>query len=199
MIRYDLRRRSSDSIEKSSSPLLLPRKLFTVLTVLSYREIRASKIPSLVASLPSRYQRPTAEDKPFHAGYEHIRSEDNVACEKCDARQRIAVPEREANGLLVYYGQIASVDQAVDDAELRDDIASQDDAWCIEQDAAILTDTIPSIHVRGIATFCDSHSNQRWIPYAQATATAYAKEFLGEMDPADVKSLPLARAESECT
>ncbi|KAL2823436.1 hypothetical protein BDW59DRAFT_163216 [Aspergillus cavernicola] len=46
-------------------------------------------------------------------------------------------------------------------------------------EAAGLMKNFPCIVIRGISDYADSHKNQRWQRYASATATAYAKEFLG--------------------
>jgi hypothetical protein len=45
-------------------------------------------------------------------------------------------------------------------------------------EAAGLMDNFPCLVIRGIHNYADSHKNERWQPYAAATAAAYAKELL---------------------
>lgn len=39
-------------------------------------------------------------------------------------------------------------------------------------------DELPSLVIRGICDYCDSHKNKRWQGYAALTAAAYAKALL---------------------
>jgi tetratricopeptide (TPR) repeat protein len=45
-------------------------------------------------------------------------------------------------------------------------------------EAAGLMDEIPSLVIRGICDYCDSHKNKEWQPYAALVAAAYAKAVL---------------------
>ncbi|CAF9922088.1 hypothetical protein IMSHALPRED_005331 [Imshaugia aleurites] len=55
-------------------------------------------------------------------------------------------------------------------------------------EAAGLMDTFPCLVIRGICDYADSHKNDRWQPYAAATAAAYAKDLLLEMAPKAVRA-----------
>ncbi len=46
----------------------------------------------------------------------------------------------------------------------------------------------PCLVIRGICDYADAHKNDRWQPYAAATAAAYAKELLGVLDGEEVES-----------
>lgn len=50
-------------------------------------------------------------------------------------------------------------------------------------------DDFPCLVIRGICDYADSHKNDRWQPYAAATAAAYAKELLLVMPGQDVVSM----------
>ena len=49
---------------------------------------------------------------------------------------------------------------------------------CVEMEAAGLMDEFSCLVIRGTCDYADSHKNERWQPYAAATAAAYAKELL---------------------
>ncbi|GJC91681.1 pfs domain-containing protein [Colletotrichum higginsianum] len=60
----------------------------------------------------------------------------------------------------------------------RDLIAKELSVLCFEMEAAGLMDKFPSLVIRGICDYADSHKTKEWQPYAAATAAAYAKELL---------------------
>ncbi|KAB8071082.1 hypothetical protein BDV29DRAFT_179858 [Aspergillus leporis] len=45
-------------------------------------------------------------------------------------------------------------------------------------EAAGLMDEIPTLVIRGICDYCDSHKQKQWQGYAALTAAAYAKLLL---------------------
>lgn len=60
--------------------------------------------------------------------------------------------------------------------EERDDKVAEEEIICFEEEAVGLTDEICGVVIRGICDYADLHKNDRWQPYAAATAAAYAKE-----------------------
>jgi nucleoside phosphorylase len=78
----------------------------------------------------------------------------------------------------IHYGLIASGDQVIKDSEIRDSLAQQHGILCFEMEAAGLMDELPTLVIRGICDYCDSHKNKRWQGYAALAAAAYAKVFL---------------------
>ena len=78
----------------------------------------------------------------------------------------------------IHYGLIASADQLMKDAILRDALAEKEGVLCFEMEAAGLMDNIPCLVVRGISDYSDTHKNDLWQGYAAATAAAYARELL---------------------
>ena len=61
---------------------------------------------------------------------------------------------------------------------------------CFEMEAAGLMNTFPCLVIRGICDYSDSHKNKDWQAYAAATAAAYAKELLGEIELVVVERTP---------
>jgi nucleoside phosphorylase len=47
----------------------------------------------------------------------------------------------------------------------------------------------PCLVIRGISDYADSRKNDRWQPYAAATAAAYAKELLSAVSVQEVEKL----------
>ncbi|KAK6358787.1 hypothetical protein TWF730_008106 [Orbilia blumenaviensis] len=96
----------------------------------------------------------------------------------------------------IYYGLIASGNQVVKDAVLRDRINDSfgKKVLCIEMEAAGLMDDFPCIVIRGICDYADERKNDEWQEYAAATAAAYAKEFLGRLQPVAVSREPSVNA-----
>ncbi|KAI2956395.1 hypothetical protein CBS147324_10941 [Aspergillus niger] len=86
--------------------------------------------------------------------------------------------ERETDDPYIHYGLIASGDQVMKDAKTRDSIARDLDILCFEMEAAGLMDELPSLVIRGICDYCDSHKNKMWQGYAALAAAAYAKALL---------------------
>jgi nucleoside phosphorylase len=83
-----------------------------------------------------------------------------------------------------HYGVIASGNQVVKDAMVRDRLRDDYGALCVEMEAAGLMNEFPCLVVRGICDYADAHKNDAWHAYAAMTAVAYAKEFLQYISPA---------------
>ena len=61
-----------------------------------------------------------------------------------------------------------------------------------EMEAAGLMNNFPCLVIRGICDYADSHKNDRWQPYAAATAAAYAKNLLYVIDSSKFEKLSSA-------
>jgi nucleoside phosphorylase len=81
----------------------------------------------------------------------------------------------------VHYGLIASGNQVVKNASIRDQLSKNMDkkVLYVEMEAAGLMDNFPCIVIRGICDYADSHKNKAWQEHAATTAAAFAKELLG--------------------
>ncbi|EXV01255.1 phosphorylase [Metarhizium robertsii] len=85
------------------------------------------------------------------------------------------------SGPRIHYGRIASGNQVIRDAVMRDRIRAQTGALCFEMEGAGVMTTEHCLIVRGICDYADSHKNDEWHDYAAATAAAYTKYFLLRM------------------
>jgi nucleoside phosphorylase len=92
-----------------------------------------------------------------------------------------------AEQVVVHYGTIASGNQVMRSAAVRDRVSAElGGVLCFEMEAAGLMNSFPCLVIRGICDYADSHKNNRWQPYAAATAAACAKEVLSVIPPAEV-------------
>ena len=65
----------------------------------------------------------------------------------------------------------------------RDEIAKRDGIIAFEMEGAGVWDYFPSIVIKGVCDYADSHKNKQWQPYAAATAAACTKAFLEGWSP----------------
>jgi nucleoside phosphorylase len=89
-------------------------------------------------------------------------------------------PERteDEDNPVIHYGLIASANQLIKDALVRDRLATEKDVLCFEMEAAGLIDHFPCLVIRGICDYSDSHKNKDWQGYAVMAAAVYAKDLL---------------------
>ncbi|GFF59601.1 hypothetical protein IFM62136_04244 [Aspergillus lentulus] len=83
-----------------------------------------------------------------------------------------------SNAPRIHFGAIASGDQVIKSAQHRDHIATQEHVIAFEMEGAGLWENIPTIVVKGICDYADSHKNKGWQQYAAATAAACTKGIL---------------------
>jgi nucleoside phosphorylase len=115
----------------------------------------------------------------FQSTYDHEGKEAN--CSACDQEQLVDRPPRTTAEPYIHYSLIASGDQVIKHAGTRDSIARKEDILCFEMEAAGLMDKLPSLVIRGICDYCDSHKNKQWQEYAALAAAAYAKGLLSQV------------------
>ncbi|KUL81435.1 hypothetical protein ZTR_10668 [Talaromyces verruculosus] len=123
----------------------------------------------------------------FNSSYHHIDREST--CERCDRKQLIERKPRETRTPYIHYGLIASGDQVMKDSETRDRLAQQHGILCFEMEAAGLMDELPTLVIRGICDYCDSHKQKQWQGYAVFTAAAYAKLLLSTIPTLPIVSV----------
>ncbi|KAK8040286.1 hypothetical protein PG991_000074 [Apiospora marii] len=88
----------------------------------------------------------------------------------------------------VHYGLIASANQLMKDAVVRDKLAHEEDVLCFEMEAAGLMNHFPCLVIRGICDYADTHKNKEWQGYAAMTAAAYANDVLHQIAPNKVEA-----------
>jgi nucleoside phosphorylase len=101
--------------------------------------------------------------------------------------QRCARTTNEPNPA-IHYGLIASANQLMKDALVRDQLAAENDILCFEMEAAGLMNQFPCLVIRGICDYSDSHKNKEWQGFAAMTAAAYAKDILHQIPPSSVEA-----------
>ncbi|VUC23868.1 unnamed protein product [Clonostachys rosea] len=106
---------------------------------------------------------------------------DGKPCSNCDSEYRTPRPERktdDAEHVQVHFGLVASGDQAVHDAILRDRLAEEKAVRCFQLNSEGLIGTIPCLAICGISNYADSHNWPGWNPFATLAATAYARQLM---------------------
>ncbi|KAL4860327.1 hypothetical protein BDV12DRAFT_205201 [Aspergillus spectabilis] len=88
----------------------------------------------------------------------------------------------------IYYGLVASANQVMKDALVRDQLAAENDILCFEMEAAGLMNQFPCLVIRGICDYSDTHKNKEWQGFAAMTAAAYAKDILHQIPPSSVEA-----------
>lgn len=78
----------------------------------------------------------------------------------------------------VYYGLIASANQLMKNALIRNRLAAENDVLCFEMEGAGLMNYFPCLVIRGICDYEDLHKNKEWQGYAAMVAAAYTKDLL---------------------
>jgi nucleoside phosphorylase/tetratricopeptide (TPR) repeat protein len=112
----------------------------------------------------------------FHSSYRHVDKKQD--CESCDKEQLVNRQPRDTKAPFIHYGLIASGNQVMKDSETRDRLAQQYGILCFEMEAAGLANELPTIVIRGICDYCDSHKHRKWQGYAALTAAAYVRLML---------------------
>jgi nucleoside phosphorylase len=163
-----------------------PSVLLTALNSLqAEHELDDSKMSTYLAEMIHRrpkmkatgYTFPgTDKDCLYFATYCHTVG--NGTCNECDPAQELPRQSRSNTEPQIHYGVIASGNQVIKDATVRDLLRKDCGALCVEMEAAGLMNNFPCLVIRGICDYADSHKNDVWHKYAAATAAAYAKELL---------------------
>ncbi|GFG15670.1 hypothetical protein IFM5058_07569 [Aspergillus udagawae] len=166
-----------------------PQTLLTHMAHLESRQMvrREDTISTIVRDvldrnpdMKDRFSPPNQQtDYLFCSSYRHADPKSN--CEKCDKGQLVCRPPRTTNTPRIHYGLIASGDQVMKDSETRDRLAQRHGILCFEMEAAGLMDGLPTLVIRGICDYCDSHKQKEWQGYAALAAAAYAKWLLSAM------------------
>jgi nucleoside phosphorylase len=86
----------------------------------------------------------------------------------------------EASNPKIHFGLIASGDLVMKSGFHRDEIAAKEKVIAFEMDGAGVWDNFPTVIIKGVCDYADSHKNKKWQRYAAATAAACMKAFLKE-------------------
>jgi nucleoside phosphorylase len=84
----------------------------------------------------------------------------------------------EQHAVSVHFGVMGSGDTVMKSGQRRDRLAQDFGIIAFEMEGAGVWDHFPSIVVKGVCDYADSHKNKKWQMYAAATAAAGMKAFL---------------------
>ncbi|KAF4625129.1 hypothetical protein G7Y89_g13040 [Cudoniella acicularis] len=143
--------------------------------------------------LRKKYKRPDrSSDRLYQSGHIHPPNDGSGCLTACgeDPSYLILRAERtdEDDNPAIHYGLIASANQLMKDALIRDKLAAEKEVLCFEMEAAGLMNQFPCLVIRGICDYSDSHKNKEWQGYAAMAAAAYAKDLLRRIPPNKVEA-----------
>ncbi|KAJ5962647.1 ankyrin [Penicillium viridicatum] len=146
-----------------------------------------------IPRLRKAYKRPDqASDKLYRSEFIHpLDSQADCAVTCGDDLSHIVMRhERTADedNPAIHFGTIASANQLMKDALVRDRLAAEEDILCFEMEAAGLINHFPCLVIRGICDYADSHKNKDWQGYAAMVAAAYARDLLYRVAPSRVEN-----------
>ncbi|KAF4332958.1 hypothetical protein FBEOM_13231 [Fusarium beomiforme] len=91
----------------------------------------------------------------------------------------------------IFIGCVGSGNSVIESGLDRDQIAARHHLIAFEMEGAGVWDEIPTIVIKGICDYADSHKNKAWQDFAAATAASVAKAILGRYPASNVQQ-PLA-------
>ncbi|KAF9885377.1 hypothetical protein FE257_012995 [Aspergillus nanangensis] len=148
-------------------------------------EERLNAILSENPRLRQKYSRPSpTTDLLFKPGLTH----DSICNHKTgcvnDQINLVLREERsQCEAIAIHYGTIASGNQLIKNAAIRDMLSKEKNILCFEMEAAGLMNHFPCAVIRGICDYSDSHKNDQWQGYAALTAALYTKDLLSQLSP----------------
>ncbi len=142
--------------------------------------------------LQKKYKRPDSNsDRLYQSEVVHPPDDESACATVCgdDPSKLILRSERteDDDNPTIHYGLIASANQLMKDAVVRDRLAAENDILCFEMGAAGLMNHFPCLVIRGVCDYSDSHKNKEWQGYAAMAAAAYAKDLLHRIPPNKVE------------
>lgn len=155
-----------------------------------------SAINNVLLKMPrlrKRYKRPDRSGDRLYKSQVIHPADDEFGCmTTCgDGPLNLIVrPERaeDEDNPAIHYGLVASANQLMKDALIRDKLAAENDVLCFEMEAAGLMNHFPCLVIRGICDYSDTHKNEDWQGYAAMASAAYAKDLLGRIGPTRVEA-----------
>ena len=96
---------------------------------------------------------------------------------------------------LIHFGRIASGDLVIKSSFHRDEVASREEVIAFEMEGAGVWDNFPTIVIKAVCDYADSHKNKRWQGYAAAAAAACTKALLKEWRIADKRERGVEHSE----
>jgi nucleoside phosphorylase len=79
---------------------------------------------------------------------------------------------------VLHFGLVASGDLVMKSAGYRNELVTREKIIGFEMEGAGAWDTFPTVVIKGVCDYADSHKNKKWQKYAAVTAAAGTKAFL---------------------
>jgi len=136
--------------------------------------------------LKRKYKRPDLNtDKLYLSEVTHPTDDEAKCADVCGDGSLKLVPRnartQDNDNPAIHYGIVASANQLMKNALLRNKFAKENSILCFEMEAAGLMNHFPCLVIRGICDYSDTHKNKEWQGYAAMTAAAYAKDLLARI------------------
>ncbi|ETS80817.1 hypothetical protein PFICI_08346 [Pestalotiopsis fici W106-1] len=172
-----------------------PQCILTALTVLGAQyEVDGHDIQAQIdrvlegkPRLRANYQKPNAIlDRLYSPSFTHAGNDTENCATTCDDNSKLVTRLERLEGHdspVIHYGLIASANQLMKDAHIRDDLSTKEDILCFEMEAAGLMNNFPCLVIRGVCDYSDTHKNKVWQGYAAMAAAAFAKDLLCKVAP----------------
>jgi nucleoside phosphorylase len=143
--------------------------------------------------LREEYKRPEPSNDILYQPEIIHQANDTISCATVcgnNPSKLVLRPERseDEDNPAIHYGLIASANQLMKDALVRDRLAAEKEVLCFEMEAAGLMNHFPCLVIRGICDYSDSHKNKEWQGYAAMAAAAYVKDLLCRIAPNRVEA-----------
>ncbi|KAJ5299516.1 hypothetical protein N7476_011073 [Penicillium atrosanguineum] len=156
-------------------------------------EEKVNKVLEKKLRLQKKYKRPEQESDRLYQNHivhpEKSGSSCAIFCGNDSTSLMSRNPRAEdEDSSAVHYGLIASSNQLIKDASVRDRLAAEKGVLCFEMEAAGLMNNFPCLVIRGICDYSDSHKSKEWQGFAAMVAAAYAKDLLCRIVPQKVQS-----------
>jgi nucleoside phosphorylase len=95
----------------------------------------------------------------------------------------------------IFFGRFGCADTIIKSGKQRDALAAQHNVIAFDMESAGLWEQLPSIVIRGVSDYADSHRNKVWQPFAAITAACTMKALLEifvdtDRDAPQTQSLP---------
>jgi nucleoside phosphorylase len=138
--------------------------------------------------LRKKYKRPEpSTDRLYQARVTHPLNDSSSCTAVCgdDPSKLVPRPKRteDEDNPAIHYGLIASANQLMKNALVRDRLIAEKNVLCFEMEAAGLMNHFPCLIIRGVCDYSDSHKNKEWQGYAAMAAAAYTKDLLCRIPP----------------
>ena len=85
----------------------------------------------------------------------------------------------------IHFGRVASGDTVMKCGQHRDDIAEREKIIAFEMEGAGMWECLPTVVIKSVCDYADSHKSKKWQGYAAVTAAACTKAFLEEWRTTD--------------